>query len=32
MRAFLGPEVFNGEVVIVRMPEDPGEQLRLASA
>jgi len=31
MRAFLGPEVFNGEVVIVRTPEDPGEQLRLAS-
>jgi hypothetical protein len=31
MRAFLGPEVFNGEVVIVRATKDPGEQLRLES-
>lgn len=32
MRAFLGPEVFNGEVVIVRKPEDPDEQLRLTNS
>jgi hypothetical protein len=31
MRGFLGPEVFEGAVAIVRKPEADAEQLRLVS-